>query len=148
MCNFVSFILHFDLNSIQNHYSQFTYYVEHLRSNCLLDMDVNLDFFSFQSFKRLKKHQPHEWCSTTDDPSRNSGSNSTESKEVPTGGSRDKSSRGTGIPISIKFKKTANDGEPVHREQRHQHELGRTMREPPPLEIGPKRLKVRGPSVN
>ncbi|KAL0394862.1 UNVERIFIED_CONTAM: hypothetical protein Slati_4452400 [Sesamum latifolium] len=105
-----------------------------------------------QSFKRLKKHQPHEWCSTTDDPNRNSGSNSTESKEVPLGGSRDKSSRGSGIPISIKFKKAPNEevlskhGE-VHRDQRHQHELGRTMREPPPLEIGPKRLKVRGPSV-
>ncbi|KAL2237829.1 UNVERIFIED_CONTAM: Lysine-specific demethylase [Sesamum indicum] len=104
-----------------------------------------------QSFKRLKKHQPHEWCSTTDDPNRNSSSNSTESREVPLGGSRDRSSRGSGIPISIKFKKTPNEevlskhGE-VHRDQRHQHELGRTMREPPPLEIGPKRLKVRGPS--
>ncbi|KAL0331606.1 UNVERIFIED_CONTAM: Lysine-specific demethylase [Sesamum angustifolium] len=122
------------------------------RHATLLTLCLSARMISDFSFKRLKKHQPHEWCSTTDDPNRNSGSNSTESKEVPLGGSRDKSSRGSGIPISIKFKKTPNEevlskhGE-VHRDQRHQHELGRTMREPPPLEIGPKRLKVRGPSV-
>lgn len=122
--------------------------------------NVNLDRFSFQGFKRLKKHQAevnfrqltsYEWCSTADDPSCHFSLHSAESKEASVGASRDKLARGRGIPISIKFKKMANEvlskHEELHRDHRHQNELGKTMREPPPIEIGPKRLKVRGPSV-
>ncbi|KAI3469175.1 hypothetical protein Pfo_025838 [Paulownia fortunei] len=134
------------------------------RRSSKVERKIAHDFLSVsteqQGFKRLKKHQPevrcgqltYEWCSTAGDLIRNSSLNSTESKEAPVGSSRDKLARGSGIPISIKFKKMANDevlsnhGE-LHRDHRQQHELGKTMREPPPIEIGPKRLKVRGPSV-
>lgn len=62
----------------------------------------------------------------------------------------DRFGRGSTIPISIKIKKLANEGTNRQREQpkkdRIQFELGKTSREPPPIEIGPKRLKVRGPS--
>ncbi|PIN22815.1 [histone H3]-lysine-36 demethylase [Handroanthus impetiginosus] len=113
-----------------------------------------------QGLKRLKKHKPGVHCGqltsyeclTSDDLSHNSRLNSTESKETSVGASRDKLSRGSSIPISIKFKKTANEEvlnkqRELHRDQRHQPELRKAMREPPPIEIGPKRLKVRGPSV-
>lgn len=84
------------------------------------------------------------------DQSRNCSLNSTESKEASVGSSMDKLARGSGIP-SIKFKKMPNEvlgkhGE-LHRDHRHHHELGRTPREPPPIEIARKRLKVRGSSV-
>ncbi|KAI3453367.1 hypothetical protein Pfo_010030 [Paulownia fortunei] len=112
-----------------------------------------------QGFKRLKKHQQEVRCgqltsssSNPDDQSRNCSSISTESKEASVCSSMDKLARGSGIPISIKFKKTPNEevlnkhGE-LRRDHRHQHELGKTLREPLPIEIGHKRLKVRGPSV-
>ncbi|KAL2455097.1 Transcription factor jumonji (jmj) family protein/zinc finger (C5HC2 type) family protein [Abeliophyllum distichum] len=106
-----------------------------------------------QSFKRLKKHQLGQCgqltsseSSTADDLSRDLNRNSTQFKEVPQGTSRDRLARGSGIPISIKFKKTANEeaaskhGE-VHRNDRFQHELGKTTREPPSIELAAKRLK-------
>ncbi|KAL3652023.1 hypothetical protein CASFOL_001704 [Castilleja foliolosa] len=76
-----------------------------------------------QGFKRLKKHQPEVRCERR--------TNSFECKEAPVGASTSKSARGSsGIPISIKFKKrTANEKVLI------------------PVEIEPKRLKVRGPSV-
>ncbi|CAA2994583.1 Hypothetical predicted protein [Olea europaea subsp. europaea] len=111
-----------------------------------------------QVFKRLKKHQLGQYGqltssdhSTAEDLSRDLTRNSTQYKEAPHGALRDKSARGSGIPISIKFKKTANDeatskhGE-VHRYDRFQHKLSKNMREPPSTELAAKRLKVRGPS--
>ncbi|XP_057799265.1 lysine-specific demethylase JMJ13-like [Salvia miltiorrhiza] len=114
-----------------------------------------------QGFKRLKKLQPevhckqltsYEWCSTADyDPIRHGNSNSAEPEEASVGLSRDKSLKARGIPISIKFKRAGNkvpskQGE-FQRDQRHENELEKTMREPRQLEIGPKRFKVKGPSV-
>uniref|UniRef100_A0A5B6ZD14 Lysine-specific demethylase JMJ706 n=1 Tax=Davidia involucrata TaxID=16924 RepID=A0A5B6ZD14_DAVIN len=102
--------------------------------------------FEHQGLKRLKKLQPEgrceqlisSECSTADNPSRDI----THSKEAPDGALRDRFARGTSIPISIKFKKTANE-EAVSK---HRDDLVRTTKEPLPIEIGPKRLKVRGPS--
>lgn len=63
---------------------------------------------------------------------------------------KDRFGRGT-FPISIKYKKLGND-ESMSRQREHHrndgflHELGKSTRERPPLEIGPKRLKIRGPT--
>ncbi|KAJ4847120.1 hypothetical protein Tsubulata_024594 [Turnera subulata] len=108
-----------------------------------------------QGLKRLKKLQlegrcgqpvPQESCRTTE------SSRNFYCKEAPENVSREKISRGTSIPISIRFKKLTNE-EAMCRQREHQRvdrvqqlELGKTMREAPPIEIGPKRLKVKGPS--
>lgn len=112
-----------------------------------------------QGLRRLKKLQfegrcgqtMSSECSRTDDePNRNHTSTSN-CKDAPENGSRDRFTRGSSIPISIKFKKLVNDEATSrqrehHRADKFQYDLGKTMREPPPIEIGPKRLKVRGPS--
>jgi len=64
--------------------------------------------------------------------------------------SRDRFARGNGIPISIRYKKFGNEEINMQRDH-HQHRKDRflqqqTFREPPSVEIEPKRLKVRGPS--
>jgi hypothetical protein len=75
----------------------------------------------------------------------------TNCKEGPDSALRDRFGRGSAIPISIKYKKLGNE-EAISRQREHQRkdryqlELGKATREPPPVEIGPKRLKVRGPS--
>ncbi|KDP30391.1 hypothetical protein JCGZ_17120 [Jatropha curcas] len=112
----------------------------------------------YQGLKRLKKLQfegriaqtMSSEYSQTDDESNHNYTPTVHCKETPENGSRDRFARGSGIPISIKFKKWVNDEamsrQPEHhRVDRFHHELGKTMREPPPIEIGPKRLKVRGP---
>lgn len=111
----------------------------------------------FQGFRRLKKLQPELFCkqltSTADiDPSRHLNSISGESKEASVGLSRANMLKGRSGPISIKFKKAGTEGSSKDREfqrdQRHQNEVGKTPREPPrQIEIGAKRLKVKGPSV-
>ncbi|KAL3817910.1 hypothetical protein ACJIZ3_003815 [Penstemon smallii] len=108
-----------------------------------------------QGFKRLKKHQrllrcgqyTSSDCSTADDLS----GDPIESKGTLFGTSRDKLAGGSNIPISIKLKKTPHQemlgkNREQQRDKRPHQELGKLMREPPPIEIGPKRLKVRGPS--
>lgn len=71
---------------------------------------------------------------------------------APERASTDRYARGSsGIPISIKFKKLVHEDsrqqEREHpRKDRLQLELGKSTREAPPIEIGPKRLKVKGPS--
>ena len=83
----------------------------------------------------------------TDEPNRSINPTS-DCKEAPENAMKDRFGRGT-LPISIKYKKLGND-EAMSRQREHHgndrfnHELGKSMREPPPLEIGPKRLKVRG----
>ncbi|PON85397.1 JmjC- JMjN-domain containing protein [Trema orientale] len=107
-----------------------------------------------QGFKRLKKLQP-EGRSGPSDCIRSVGSNSTlttTNHRAPENASTDRFGRGSTIPISIKIKKVANEAgtnrqrEQPKKDSRIQFELGKTTREPPPIEIGPKRLKVRGPS--
>ncbi|KAK8505692.1 hypothetical protein V6N12_038426 [Hibiscus sabdariffa] len=111
-----------------------------------------------QGFKRLKKLQ-HEGsckqpvpseseCCRNDKPNHNIN-RSSYSKEAPNIGA-DRFGRGSlPIPISIRYKKLDGEAE-MSRQQDHQRndrlrqELGKSKREPP-TEIGPKRLKVRGP---
>ncbi|XP_022717426.1 lysine-specific demethylase JMJ706-like [Durio zibethinus] len=112
-----------------------------------------------QGLKRLKKLQHEGRCGQpmtsegyrNDEPSRNINSSS-DCKEAAGNFVKDGIGRGT-LPISIKYKKLAND-EAMSRQQEHQgndrfqHELGKSMREPPPIEIEPKRLKIRGPTYS
>ncbi|KAA8525845.1 hypothetical protein F0562_007700 [Nyssa sinensis] len=116
--------------------------------------------FEHQGLKRLKKLQTEgrceqltsSECSTADNLSSNFSTNITHSKEGPDCPLADRFGRGTGIPISIKLKKTANE-EAVGKHTQHRRDdnfhcdLMKVMRVPPPTEIGPKRLKVRGPSI-
>ncbi|KAG8382522.1 hypothetical protein BUALT_Bualt05G0086200 [Buddleja alternifolia] len=118
------------------------------RSSAKVEQKIAHDSLSvktdLQGFKRLRKRQQGQQltsseCSIPDDLSRNCSLNSGASKEASVGSSREKLVRGSNIPISIKFKKASNE--------EASSKLGKTTREPPPIEIGPKRLKVRGPSV-
>lgn len=111
-----------------------------------------------QGLKRLKKLQPMgrcgqlrlSQCSTTSEFNCNHSSNGIHSKEIPDNVLRARSGVvTTSVPISIKYKKLVSEDamskETEHRKNRFQHAMVRHTREPPPLEIGPKRLKVRGP---
>ncbi|KAF2316117.1 hypothetical protein GH714_041194 [Hevea brasiliensis] len=125
--------------------------------------DVSSKNIEHQGLKRLKKLQferrygqtMSSECSQTHDESNHSFTSTSNQnqnqKEATESACRDRFARGSGIPISIKFKKLVNDGTMCRQQEkqrldRFQHELEKTMTEPPPIEIGPKRLKVRGPS--
>ncbi|XP_073308928.1 lysine-specific demethylase JMJ13-like isoform X3 [Primulina huaijiensis] len=108
-----------------------------------------------QGLKRLKKHQAGlsiqvtlSECSTADVGCKSSF-NSTEFKETRVVPSSEKTARGSGLPISIKFKKMVDDEawSKLQKDTRHEYELGKYSSRPPSIEIGPKRLKVRGPSI-
>lgn len=118
-----------------------------------------------QGFKRLKKLQaercgpsvPQYSCSTGESTRfLTTSTYKGVSESAPMEGRFSRGStvvpRGSTVPISIKFKKLANE-ESVsrqrehHRKDRyHQLESGKRRRGPPPIEIGPKHLKVKGPS--
>lgn len=96
----------------------------------------------------MKREQPLDGHSM---PSRSAGlkrdiSGSGMHRGTPRSDSRDKFTKGS-AGLSIKFKKSANDDVMCRGEyqvkDRFRHGLGKTMRETPPLEIGPKRLKLR-----
>ncbi|KAF8032540.1 hypothetical protein BT93_D1444 [Corymbia citriodora subsp. variegata] len=107
-----------------------------------------------QGLKRLRKQQSdrgqlmqsHGYRS---DEARYDVGASAHHRETPGASSRDRFAKGSSV-ISIKFKKLSNEEVTNKAERqakdRFQYELGKAMREPPPLEIGPKRLKVRCPS--
>ncbi|KAK3041546.1 hypothetical protein RJ639_000680 [Escallonia herrerae] len=117
--------------------------------------------FEHQGLKRLRKLQPEgrcgqsasSQCSATYDLGCNVSPSTTHYKEARDSGLRDRSARGTTNPSSVKVKKLAANEEAVskhrehHRDDRLRHELGKGTRGPTPIEIGPKRLKVRGPSL-
>ncbi|KAF5477814.1 hypothetical protein F2P56_004427, partial [Juglans regia] len=112
-----------------------------------------------QGLKRLKKVQLEGRCGallSSSDWCRTNESNykfipSTRYKDEPDCSVKERFARGSNIPISIKYKTLVNE-EAISRQREQQRkdrvqiEMGKTMREPPPIEIGPKRLKVRGPS--
>ncbi|XP_075487767.1 lysine-specific demethylase JMJ13-like [Primulina tabacum] len=103
-----------------------------------------------QGLKRLKKHQAGLSMQVTlsDGSAGNvscSSSHSTEFKETCVISSSDKMARGNRLPTSIKFKKMVNDE--TRSNARLEYELGKYSSRPPSIEIGPKRLKVRGPSI-
>ncbi|XP_027360817.1 lysine-specific demethylase JMJ706-like isoform X2 [Abrus precatorius] len=60
--------------------------------------------------------------------------------------SRDRFARGNGIPVSIRYRKLGNEEISMQRDHHRGERLQQTLREPPSIEMGPKRLKVRGPS--
>ncbi|KAJ6394042.1 hypothetical protein OIU77_023305 [Salix suchowensis] len=114
--------------------------------------------YEHQGLKRLKKIRSEgrygqttsSECFRTDESNRSSTSGS-DYKEAPESASKDRFARGSIIPITIKFKKLINEEEMSRQREQHrldpfQHALGKTTRKPAPIEIGPKRLKVRGPS--
>lgn len=92
-------------------------------------------------------------CSTANEAIYSSIANSSQSKEALDFHPRDKSVRGGTVPVSIKLKKVAAKEQALSKQDEHkrdhkfQFELGENMREPPRIESGSKRLKVRGPSV-
>ncbi|KAJ4728591.1 Lysine-specific demethylase [Melia azedarach] len=156
-----------EVRAVLNHYSDDSdseiFRVKRRSSSKLDKRSVNDAMSSknaeHQGLKRLKKLQPEGRCgqwmpsalsSRTDELNRNI-SHASNYKEASVSTSKDRFARVGTIPISIKFKKLA-DEETVSRQrennrnERFQHELGKGTREPPPIEIGPKRLKVRGPS--
>lgn len=76
-----------------------------------------------------------------EDATHSSNANSSHSK-------KDKPARGGTVPISIKFKKRAkveaSSKQNEHkRDEKFGYELGKTVGEPPPIETGPKWLKVK-----
>lgn len=110
-------------------------------------------FFS-QGYKRLKKHQTEGRLgplsssdrSMADDVTHSSNANSIHSKEALDYPLRDKSARSGTVPISIKSKKGDNASSKQNenkRDENFDYGLGKTVGEPPPIEIGPKRLKVK-----
>lgn len=114
--------------------------------------------FEHQGLKRLKKYLSEGRCgghvmsseSRRVKESNRSSYPISDHKEALESSLKDRFARGSGIPISIKYKKLghkeAGNRQKEHRKDRIQQDLGRTIRQPPPLEIGPKRLKVRGPA--
>lgn len=116
--------------------------------------------FEHQGLKRLKKLQFEERCTAsecmTNDLTRSCPSNNSNTKEPKDSALKDRFSRGFSmVPISIKYKKTANEEFTTQQRQREHHrkdnrwfqpEVGKPMREGSPIDIGPKRHKViRGP---
>ncbi|CAL1376209.1 unnamed protein product [Linum trigynum] len=124
-----------------------------------------------QGFKRLKKHHGDGGrCGQSTSPSsdfstRVGGSSSRNSMSYSEGREASGSSssvlkdmdrlpRGSSMaPISIKIKKvTTEEALSRHREYqregRFHHDLGRRLESAPSIEIGPKRLKVKGPSFH
>lgn len=58
----------------------------------------------------------------------------------------DRFGRGNSSPFPVRYKKFGNEEVSRQRDHQRKERLQQTMRERPPIEIGPKRLKVRGPS--
>ncbi|KAL3497897.1 hypothetical protein ACH5RR_040629 [Cinchona calisaya] len=113
--------------------------------------------FDHQGFKRLKKCQSEASSgqstaaeSSTADTNHTLHPLPSQFKEVMDNGLRERFANRNTEPTSIKLKKMGNDEMSKNREHqrcdRYQHDLGKTTREPP-LETGPKRLKVKGPSI-
>ncbi|GAA0166326.1 histone modifying enzyme [Lithospermum erythrorhizon] len=119
--------------------------------------------FGNQGFKRLKKHQQEgqsgqltlSACSSNGDlnPRHNVSPDQPHSRDVSGSlSSRDRFARGGIFPVSIKIKRAANQIVSKSKEQydiygRFQHGSGRPVKEAPPLAIGQKPLKIRGPSI-
>ena len=106
-----------------------------------------------QGLKRLKKvlpegrsGQPMDFIRTNGNESSYKHSHPVNHKvdgEIP---SRYRIDRGNSIPISIRYKKFGNEEISRQRDHHRRDKVQQTIREPPSIEIGPKRLKVRGPS--
>lgn len=62
--------------------------------------------------------------------------------------SKDRFARGNDTPLPVRYKKSGNEEVSMHMQQNHhrREKFQQTYREAPSIEIGSKRLKVRGPS--
>lgn len=115
--------------------------------------------FSGQGLKRLKKAQlPIGRCgqlpsfegTTVKGPGSNFGPHTVRPKEDPNS-TRDRFAEGTTLPISINYKKVAHE-EALSKHSEHQKDgriqqkFGKGAREQSPIDIAPKRLKIKGPS--
>ncbi|KAL8107642.1 lysine-specific demethylase JMJ13-like isoform X1 [Apium graveolens] len=119
--------------------------------------DVPSPLFERQGLKRLKKHQPNGrcaeatllGCTATENCGYDSSSSAIQTKEAYDSTFRDRYPKG--VPISFKSKKLA------HEEAVSSHsgtlkydgfppEIAKPTRELPSVEMGPKRLKIKGPS--
>ncbi|KHN38951.1 Lysine-specific demethylase REF6 [Glycine soja] len=104
-----------------------------------------------QGLKRLKKILPEGKSGQPMDSSRSNESSYKYSHAVNHKGhadisSRDRFARSNGIPISIRYKKLGNEEISMQGDHHQRDRLQQTFREPPSMELEPKRLKVRGPS--
>ncbi|KAJ7953409.1 Lysine-specific demethylase [Quillaja saponaria] len=113
---------------------------------------MSLKHSEHQGLKRLRKVLPHGRsgpmmdCSRTDESSCKFG-HSINYKEDPESTSRVRFPRGSSIPISMNLKKLGNDESTSRQREHHRKDRSpQSMMEPLPIETGPKRLKVRGPS--
>ncbi|XP_010245224.1 PREDICTED: lysine-specific demethylase JMJ706-like isoform X2 [Nelumbo nucifera] len=124
-------------------------------------------FSEQQGLKRLKRLHPEGrfgLSSSSDryitDKAERHASPSVNSKEVSGFGPKDRFSGGSFTSISMKSRPLLTDLKVVYKDddnivrvnprehirKNFEDYVGQTTREPPPIEIGPKRLKVRGPS--
>ncbi|GLT58549.1 hypothetical protein SLA2020_314340 [Shorea laevis] len=111
-----------------------------------------------QGLRRLKKLQPVgrrcgqamplEYCRTDESNCSKSAPNWKDDPET----LKDRFGKGSSLTISIKYRKSGNDNmlsrhrEQHRSDQRLEQDVGKTMRESPPIDIGPKRLKYKGPT--
>lgn len=122
-------------------------------------MPCNYCFCFSQGLKRLKKHQSSGkcgqaillGCTTTENCGYNSSSSEIHTKEAYDSTSRDRYLKGVPIPISIKSKKVAHEEavsshNGIQKDDRFPPEIVKPTRQPPTSEMGPKRLKIKGPS--
>ncbi|KAL1315779.1 lysine-specific demethylase JMJ13-like [Arachis hypogaea] len=104
-----------------------------------------------QGLKRLKKVLPDGRSAHSMDSMRSSESSQKYSHPFhKVDGEISSRDRFTGAnnnnPISVRYKKFGIDEISRQRDHHRRDKLQQTIREPPSIEIGPKRLKVRGPS--
>uniref|UniRef100_A0A2P2LCK7 JmjC domain-containing protein n=1 Tax=Rhizophora mucronata TaxID=61149 RepID=A0A2P2LCK7_RHIMU len=119
--------------------------------------DVSSKNSEHQGFKRLKKIQPEGKFGQTmpseccrNDESNHSLTSTWDFTEAQHSYFRERFSQGGSMAMPAKFKRLANEGLNRRREQHRmdgvQHEFGKSMMGLPPIEAGPKRIKIRGPS--
>lgn len=116
-----------------------------------MDHDAIESILYEQGLKRLKKILPEGKSGQPMDFSRSNESSYKYGHPVNHKGhaeisSRDRFATGNGIPISIRCKKLGNEEISMQRDHNRRDRLQQTFREPPSMELEPKRLKVRGPS--
>ncbi|XP_071730624.1 lysine-specific demethylase JMJ13-like [Rutidosis leptorrhynchoides] len=99
--------------------------------------------FESQGLKRLKKVQLEGICQHD-----SASECSIYSREPLESVSKDKFVKGASTLVSIKYKKLGNEEAAIkHGDFNMYHEPGKTKKEPVTLESGPKRLKIKGPSI-
>ncbi|MED6143707.1 hypothetical protein PIB30_008348 [Stylosanthes scabra] len=113
---------------------------------------LSMKYSEQQGLKRMKKVVPDGRSGQAMDSMRSSESSQKYSHQPfhKVDGEISSRERFTGannnIPISVRYKKFGNDVISRQRDHHRKDKVQQSIREPPSIEIGPKRLKVRGPS--